>query len=362
MYIPSQEHLSTNRLSRVFNNTVATYKFYWFISILNIYMGSGALRMSIWDIVISMVANAWYPIHYFRLSFGKNDSMYVAIKVIRELTGLPYDASKSEIEETLKAQLYRKEIKSTLKVFTLNVPFRFLRPWIDTSDDREVVVRSQSFENGALYALHKDIREDWIIELNPAWSQYLQEHYSILLDFAYWNLTLFLQTRNPNVPNIPNKLIRPESRKSLGNQRKFWNTVIRASGPVECIYTGQMLHVGAYDLDHFIPWSFVTHDLAWNLMPSNPSVNSSKSDRIPDLDLYLPKLSTAHHKALKTYCSLGECESALEDYVSLGYSIREILGMPQERFGELFHQTFSPMAQIACNMGFEQWSYNCRYE
>ena len=61
-------------------------------------------------------------------------------------------------------------------------------------------------------------------------------------------------------------------------------------------------------------------------MPSNPSVNSSKSDRIPDLDLYLPKLSTAHHKAIKTYCSLGECESALEDYVSLGYSIRANLG------------------------------------
>ena len=321
-------------------------------------MNTGAVRISIWDLVISMVANAWYPIHYFRLSFGKNDSMYVAIKTIRELTGLPYDASKKQVEDTLRSQLHRKEIKSTLRVFTLNVPFRFLRPWIDTSKDKEVVVRSHSFENGALYALHKDSKEEWIVEINPAWCTYLQEHYSILLDFAYWNLTLFLQVRNPNVPNIPNKLIRPESRKSLTSQRTFWNTVIQASGPVECIYTGKPLYVGDYDLDHFIPWSFVTHDLAWNLVPSNPSVNSSKSDRIPDIDLYLPKLSLAHHEAIKVYCDLGKKESALEDYVSLGYTVRELLQMPQDKFDEVFRQTFSPMAQIACNMGFEQWHYN----
>ena len=358
MQIPQLDSLSTNRLSRVFNNTVATYKYYWLISILNLYVSSGKTRLSIWDVVISMVANAWYPIHYFRLSFGKSDSMYVAIQKIRELTNLPYDASKKQIEDTLKAELHRKEIKSTLRVFTLNVPFRFLRPWIDTSNDNDVVLRSHTFENGALYALYKDEQEEWLIDINPDWCNYLQEHYSILLDFSYWNLTLFLQTRNPNVPNIPNKLIRPEVRKPLHSQRKFWNTIIQATGPIECIYTGQLLNIGEYDLDHFIPWSFVTHDLCWNLMPSNPSVNSSKSDRIPDLDYYLPKLAHVHQEAIKVYCSLGKSEKALEDYVSLGYSVRELLEMPGEKFQEVFHQTFSPMAQIASNMGFEHWLYH----
>ena len=44
--------------------------------------------------------------------------------------------------------------------------------------------------------------------------------------------------------------------------------------------------------------------------------------------------------------------------MSLGYSVRELLEMPQDKFNEVFHQTFSPMAQIACNMGFEQWLYH----
>lgn len=148
MQIPQLDSLSTNRLSRVFNNTVATYKYYWLISILNIHISTGAKRISIWDIVISMVANAWYPVHYFRLSFGKSDSMYMAIKTIRELTDLPYDASKKLIEETLKDQLDKKEIKAVLRVFTLNVSFRFLSPWIHTSENKDVVRRSHSFENG----------------------------------------------------------------------------------------------------------------------------------------------------------------------------------------------------------------------
>ena len=36
MEIPSAKVLTTNCLSRVFNSTVATYKYYWFISILGI--------------------------------------------------------------------------------------------------------------------------------------------------------------------------------------------------------------------------------------------------------------------------------------------------------------------------------------
>lgn len=77
-----------------------------------------------------MIANAWYPIHYFRLSFGKSDSMYSAIMGIRELTGLSIDADKSMIETTLKDYFDRgdKGLKKLVRVFSLNVPYRFLKP------------------------------------------------------------------------------------------------------------------------------------------------------------------------------------------------------------------------------------------
>lgn len=71
MEIPSSKVLTTNCLSRVFNSTVATYKYYWFISILEIYVGTETSRIKLWDIIISMIANAWYPVHYFVFRLGK---------------------------------------------------------------------------------------------------------------------------------------------------------------------------------------------------------------------------------------------------------------------------------------------------
>lgn len=357
--IPHTDNLSTNILNRVFKDTVATYKYYWFMSILNIHVKTGSMRIGMWDIIISMIANAWYPIHYFKLSFGKSDSMYPAIMGIRELTGLPVDADREMIQAVLKERfdLNDRNLKKLLKVFSLNVPYRFLNPWISTPDNREMAMRSQSFENGCLYALVPDGSGGYNVDINPIWTDYLNRNYQILLDFTYWNLSAFLQTRNPNVPNIQNKLIRPEARKSLNRQRTFWNTVIEAAGPIECIYTGKELHEGDFDLDHFIPWSFVTHDLAWNLMPSDSSVNSSKSDRIPDLALYLPKLAGAHHRALEIYRSLGKSDRSLEDYLTLGYSIPDLMSMDGNSFYDVFYRTFSPMAQVAENMGFEHWKY-----
>ena len=126
---------------------------------------------------------------------------------------------------------------------------------------------------------------------------------------------------------------------------------------VRCPYTGNLLEERMYDLDHFIPWSFVSHDLLWNLMPTDPSINSSKSNKLPDLNLYLPKLATAHQAALAINLHEGKQEKLLEDYLSLGHTPQEIISMDREHLLDCFFQTFTPMHQIALNMGFEIWKY-----
>ena len=341
----------------IFSKTTATYKFFWFISILQIYIQKGNKCINVWDIVIYMVANAWYPIHYFRLSFGKYDSLYDIVTKLHILTDIPIDANREFVVTELSKQIDKPKVKSLLRILTKNVPYRFLSPWISTSDDKYMMVRSQSFENGCLYKLVY-IDGNLYVELNPIWLSYLQEHCTILTDFAYWNLTLFLQVRNPNVPNIPNKLIKSEVRNSLSKQRSFWNTIINAGQNVNCIYTGKHLEVGGYDLDHFIPWSFVSHDLLWNLMPADSSINNSKSNKLPDLPIYLPKLAIAHQEALQTYIGLGKGKNELlEDYLSLGHTPQEIVHMDRDHLLDCYYQTFTPMNQIALNMGFETWEF-----
>ena len=356
MEIPQSDILTTNRLGKIFSKTVATYKFFWFVSIMQIHAKSDNPRISVWDIVIRMVANAWYPIHYFRLSFGKSDSLFDIVIELQRITQIPIDANADAIINGLKKSLENKRIKKLLNILTLNVPYRFLRPWIDTSDDKEMVWRSQTFENGCLYSLHKETG-DFYIKLNLDWNQYLHSHYNILVDFAYWNLTLFLQARNPNVPAIPNKLIRPEVRNSLTKQHNYWDMVMNIGGPIRCIYTNTELYPDDYDLDHFIPWSFVSHDLLWNLIPSDGSINSSKSNKLPELDFYLPKLADLQHHSLQLILNADKEPKVLEDFISLGYTARELANMDDVRFRELYERTFNPINQIALNMGFETWKY-----
>jgi len=76
-----------------------------------------------------------------------------------------------------------------------------------------VVEQSQFFKDDCLYSLN--INNEKSIEINPLWEEYLITNNKILLDFAYWNLLQYLQTRNPNVPNIGNKLIKPIERGSF---------------------------------------------------------------------------------------------------------------------------------------------------
>lgn len=356
MQIPQSDILSTNCLGRIFSNTVATYKYFWFVSIMQIHAKTDNPRIDVWDIVIRMVANAWYPIHYFRLSFGKSDSLFNIVMELQRITQIPIDANAEEIINGLKGRLEERQIRKQLNILTLNVPYRFLSPWINTSDDKEMVLRSKTFENGCLYALHKDGKE-FYIELNPIWDAYLHAHYNILVDFAYWNLTLFLQTRNPNVPAIPNKLIRPEVRNSLTKQHNYWDMVMNIGGPIRCIYTNMELHPGNYDLDHFIPWSFVSHDLLWNLIPSDGSINSSKSNNLPDLKIYLPRLAKLQHHSLQIMLRANKEPKVMEDFVSLGYTARELANMDDEHFREIYERTFNPISQIALNMGFETWKY-----
>ena len=176
MQLPQSNILTTKYLNRVFDKTVATYKYYWFLGILDLCVKHGKTRMNVWEIMIMMVANAWYPVVYFRLSFGKSESLYEAIWALQKEYNIPINISIRDLTNLLHELIQSINVRRQLNFLQMNVPFRFLRPWIDTSDDRQTVVRSQSFENGCIYKLEKQNGTLWI-EMNPAWLDYLKENY-----------------------------------------------------------------------------------------------------------------------------------------------------------------------------------------
>lgn len=143
MQLPQSNILTTKHLNRVFDKTVATYKYYWFLGILDLCVKHGKTRMNVWDIMITMVANAWYPVIYFRLSFGKSESLYEAIWALQKEHNIPINISIRDLTGLLHELVQRADVRKRLNFLQLNVPFRFLHLGIDISDDRQTVVRSQ---------------------------------------------------------------------------------------------------------------------------------------------------------------------------------------------------------------------------
>lgn len=348
MLLPQNPHLPISALAGIFSNTTATYKFYWFVSLMDIVVKERKTRISFWEIIAGMVAESWYPIHYFKLSFGKSDSLFNNSLEIQKEFQISIDSDKKKIKNQLLDNI--DGTKKFLRVFSLNVPYRFLSPWIRYTYDEDVVAKSQRFENDCLYAIYGDE-----IVINEEWIDYLRENYTILRDFAFWNLTEFLQKRNPNVPNVPSKLIKPNLRESLTKQHKFWDTYIERVGHMNCIYTGKPIVAKKYDLDHFVPWSFVSHNLLWNLIPADSSINSSKSNNLPPLDIYLKPFSKLQQNALKVMYEENPNNAIFEDYLIVYDSVSDLVHLSETDFYEVFRKTFSPMVQIAENMGFKIW-------
>lgn len=337
---PTYATLPVHNLAASFNNTSATYKFYWLMAIIEC-VEEGEELIDKKRLFAKMIANAWYTVNYFQVSFGPQDLIQRTIKRVKEIENIPIDLDKKGIVNRL---LYstNSETDKLLRHFNSNVPHWFLSPWYPKKNKASIYVLSQIEENIPLYRLYDDT-----ILISDAWHPYLQKHSRLIKDYIYWNLCLFLQTRNPNVPDIANKLIRPPVRNSLKKQRKFWDFVISENGPIRCIYTDSLLDIGDYHVEHFVPYSFVSHDLIWNLIPADKTFNIIKSNKLPSIDKYFTSFYSLQKLAVDTFNHHKPKERLLEDYLHIGADSNVELSKKN------LYNTISPLITIASNNGFE---------
>ena len=347
--LPSHPKLPVHLLAACFNHTVASYKFYWFLSLLGA-VETGERRVEKRRLFSGMVALGWYTYHYFHLSFGRQDKLGDAIELIMKQEGLYVDEKRSVILERL-IEGGSKETKRILMHFDKEVPHRFLSPWFPgtAADWKGVYLASQSFERDVPYALFDDE-----LVINPIWFDYLFENIGILRGFCYWHLSLYLQKLNPNVPDIAGKLIKPPLRGALNRQRKlFWDVVIDEVGELECIYTGRTLGIGNYAVEHFLPYAFVCHDQIWNLIPADKRFNMTKSDRLPVLYRYFDAFFKMQHLAINTISRLQPGNKFLQEYLTVIPDYRIDQGLDVSLLKQRFHDATFPMVTIAANNGFE---------
>jgi len=346
--LPESSDLPINILAACFNKTTATYKFYWLISIIQeIELGNTIIAKK--DLFARMISNAWYTVNYFQVSFGKHDLIQNSIREITSLEQISID----EKQQLIFGKLSKSENSDTLKIlehYNRNVPHWFLSPWFpalkgenESQRRGRIYSESQNFNNDCLYALYEGS-----ITINPIWAKYLKTAAGVIKGFCFWNLALFLQLKNPNVPDIPNKLIKAAKRNSLIRQKsQFWDLVLHETGSVKCIYTGKNLYKGDYALEHFIPYSFVSHDLIWNLIPADKSYNSSKGNKLPPLDLYFDSFSDLQEMAFDIIRRKSPNNKLLQDYLTIFPDQEQSFSRAKLR------ENIQPLITIASNNGFE---------
>jgi hypothetical protein len=74
--LPSSESLDISALSRLFDKTTNSYKYIFLLSLLDIINRrrfSSSQSISFQDLIVEMLANAWYPYSFCKLSFGSQD-------------------------------------------------------------------------------------------------------------------------------------------------------------------------------------------------------------------------------------------------------------------------------------------------
>jgi len=348
MHLPKSQNLPVNLLAACFNKTSSTYKYYWLLSILQS-VESGLTTIPKKDLFCRMISQSWYTVNYFHVSFGKQDTIQKAILAINEIEKISID----EKQELVFKKLLNSSNNITEKQlwhFNKNVPHWFLTPWFPKNENekeshhmKRIYLQSKSLSEKSLYSLNENN-----IVIHAEWKNYLIENARVLKDFCYWNLALFLQSKNPNVPDIPNKLIKPAQRSGLLSQRThFWDLVMNELGSIECIYTKETLTIENYAVEHFIPYNFVSHDLIWNLIPADRSFNSSKSDKLPPLDRFFDPFFALQKNAIEIVRYKKPNNKLLQDYLTIFPDLD--LSFSKEKFREVIQ----PLITIASNNGFE---------
>ncbi len=346
----------------------SSYKIFWFFGIYEEII-KGNKYISFRKLVCRMIVGAWYSVTQYKLSLGIQDRLYDLVILIHEKYNIPCDMNKNKLLELIE-NIEDVEIEKRIKVLHEYVPYRLLTPFFtkeltltkgifkkNDNKRNKFIAELTNLDERAIYKIDIDNK---MIEVNDSWYKYIRDNQTIICRWMHYKLVCYLQKRNPNVPAIPFKISAP-GKRDLSKATKLWTEINRDKAVID-IYTGKELtaesfsNYGNLSIDHFIPWSFVLHDELWNLAPTFKNVNSQKSNKLPDLSLYMNKFCEIQYKSFDIMQrSPKRYKKCLEGYLSINIAANNQRKLEKEEFNQKLKANIEPLYQIAYNQGYGVW-------
>ena len=350
------------------------YKFYW-LEALVILISEGRLETTFDEIIDEMISNAWYSVREFHIHLSGiqagtvRDGLERAVILLAELSDLPSNASKTEIRNAIRE--HNKELKAAKEQLTNMVPYRALAGFFHRSDEAanwnstvRMVEYIQRINNTVItlpYTLGNSSKLKKEVHISPVWAKMIQDNTVSILGWIQYEKVKWLQMNNPEVPGLVYKLAPlDEKMRKLQHVHKLWDAIIEIR-PVRDVFTDEFIQRTAYDVDHFIPWSFVMNDELWNLMPMDSSLNSSKSNRLPKWDPFFLRFAGNQYLLYEMVQEKPGIrrlyEACFRDNLHSICAGQELYrpGNTREEFTSILQKNMQPVYDSARRQGYELW-------
>lgn len=364
MQLPYSDQLDIQYLGHLFDNTSECYKLFWFQAIMT-KIDAKKETFTFDELVNEMIADAWYMVTEYHLNLGPKDNLEAVVLYISKITGF----KNSEKKETILEYLHTCTDKEVLRIkrkLIANVPYRLQAPFMPDfkgtawNVGERKLSESINQQKRLMYYFLSYQGLDTVIRMETEWVLYFQKNKEIIKGWIQYHMIKYLQKRNPSVPGISNKLYPPRER-NLTKVIKYWRMLMEIQ-PVHEIYNDQKLSVNDISIDHFVPWSYVAHDEMWNLSPTTKSINSKKSNNLPDWEYFsaLAQMEYLSYQMIWQYDSLhDEFKKCAKEHLNtdLAYKLYYMKDQSETEFGGRLEEIVLPVYESAKNSGFSNWIY-----
>ena len=367
MKLPYSEERNIEYLGRLFDNTSECYKFFWFKAIVAKVI-EGKCELTYEELVDEMIADAWYMVIEYNLNLGPKDTLENLVYLIKMKNPELKSKEKRSVIIDFLRNTDDKEIISKKRTLTYYVPYRLQSPFMRNMNDKDWNVGENELisrlnqEKRLIYYFSKLKGLATVIRVQEDWANYIQKNQEIIRGWLEYNMIQYLQRRNPNVPGIVDK-IKPPQKRELERVKKYWKLILTLE-PVDEIYGGKRLTEDNISIDHFVPWAYVAHDEMWNLTPTTDNINSSKSNKLPEIN-YIGKFAEQEYE--KSYKLIWKHDKVREEFNKCAQyhinsdDIRYRLyreGLEREEFINQLKSIIEPVYNSAMNCGFGSWKYS----
>lgn len=351
------------------------YKFYWLDAIL-VLVSRGQYEFTFDDVISGMIADAWSSVKEYHLCMGTKDakgrsvnSIERAINKLDSLQCLEYMADRDTVLELIRQQ--DKLLHNEKYQISKYVPYRLLSSFMKeiggndplwNQRTRLITYMELLNQKECLpYTIGNERGLGKRIHIDPDWRKFFTDNMVSIRGWIQMKKIRYLQDRNPGVPGIVYK-VGPENEKQrkLQNVRKLWDHIIEVA-TVQDIYSGSILEKWGYEIDHFVPWSYVANDEMWNLIPVGASLNSSKRDRLPDWERYFKGFAQNQfilNESIYKYSEINRMfQDCRRDNLNALWSIEELYveGIHQNKFMRILEERLKPLYDSAHILGYDVW-------